>query len=187
MAFLHHKFTRKTLLALILIWSVASFWYLNPLTVARAIVVLLGILGFVFICYEIVPAFLLILLSFTTSYALYGFFLSLNVPIWQIMIAILIIFGYLFTYFEQKTGILGNKRLVYLILFSLIILEVFMVMSYFLINPLGQSLVISTVSYLFSGFCFAVLAKREDVRFSTYIIIAVLVIAAVFLTSVWSI
>ena len=101
------------------------------------------------------------------------------------MLAILLVFGYFFYYTEQRIGILGNKRLIYLILFSLITLEVFFALNYFLISPLSKSLIISIVSYLFIGFCYSVLAKHEDSKLITYLILAVVLIASVFLTSIW--
>jgi hypothetical protein len=101
------------------------------------------------------------------------------------MIAILFIFGYLFVYTEQKIGILGNKRLIYLVLFSLIILEVFLVLSYFLINPLSQSIIIGAISYLFIGYCYTILAKHTDNRFSTYAMFTAGVIFLVIASSTW--
>ncbi|MCX6808379.1 MAG: hypothetical protein NTW50_01810 [Candidatus Berkelbacteria bacterium] len=103
------------------------------------------------------------------------------------MVGILSVFSYLFAYFEQRIGILGNKRLVYLVLFSLIILEVFLSLSYFLINPIGQSLIIAAISYLFVGFCYTVLAKHTDNKFITYVIFTTIAVGLVFLTSAWGV
>ncbi|MFA5926986.1 MAG: hypothetical protein WCT32_01460 [Patescibacteria group bacterium] len=164
----------------------ASFLVLNPLWVARISILALGALGLALTWAEIAPLFLLIFLAFSTSYAFYGFFFQYNLPTWLIMISILVIFGYIFTYTEQKTGILGNKRLIYLILFSLVVLEVFLVLSYFMINPLSQSLIIAATAYLFAGFCFSILAKRDDTSLKTYLWVAISAISAILLTSSWS-
>jgi hypothetical protein len=131
--------------------------------------------------------FILILLSFTTAYGFYGVLFQFSLPLWFIMLGITCVFGYLFTFFEQRIGILGNKRLVYLVLFSLIVLEVFLALSYFLINPIGQSLIISAISYLFVGYCYTILAKHTDNKFITYVVLSVVVIAAIFLTSTWGV
>jgi hypothetical protein len=127
----------------------------------------------------------LILLSFTSTYAFSIFMFQLNIPLWLIMIGVIVIFGYLFTYTEQKIGILGNKRLIYLILFSLLILEAFLALSYFAISPINQSIIIASISYLFIGYCYTILAKHVDNNFLTYIIITTLAILLVFLTSTW--
>ena len=142
---------------------------------------------FIFVWFEIAPVFLLIFSSFSVSYALYGFLFQFGLPIWLIMLAILIIFGYLFVDMEQKLGILGDKRLIYLVLFSLLILEVFLVLNYFLISPISKSLIIGTVSYVFVGFCYTVLAKHTDNKFLTYLVVAAMVVTAVFVTSIWGI
>lgn len=147
--------------------------------------VILSIIGFIFILKEISAIFLLLLLSFTTSYAFYVFLFLLSLPLWLVMIGILIIFGYLFTYTEQKIGILGNKRLIYLVLFSMIILEVFLALGYFLINPISQSLIITAASYFFVGFCYTVLAKHTDNRFITYILVTFAIVAMTLWVSNW--
>jgi len=151
------------------------------------LVVVISLLGLIFVWRESYAIFNLILFSFITAYAFYGVLFQLSLPLWFVMIGILFVFGYLFTYTEQKIGILGNKRLVYLVLFSLIILEVFLALSYFLINPISQSLIIAAISYLFIGFCYTVLAKHTDNRFLTYLILTALVILVVLLTSSWGV
>lgn len=187
MAFLYHKFTRKALLSLILILGVISFWLLTPYLLSCVLVSVAGVLGIIFIWYEIAPIYLLIFLAFTSAYAFYGLFFQYNLPTILIMISILVIFGYIFTYMEQRTGILGNRRLIYLLLFSIIVLEVFLALSYFLINPLNQSLVIAAICYIFSGFCFSVLAKQDDSDIRTYLLIGFSTIFVILLSSSWSV
>lgn len=183
MAFLYHKFTRKILISLILFWGLANFWLINPLLVVTVAITAIGVLCLFYTWYEVSPIFILIYLAFTSSYAFYGLLFQYSAPLWLVMIAIMVIFGYLFTYTEQKIGILGNKRLIYLILFSLVILQVFLALSYFLINPLSQSLLIATVCYLFIGFSYTILAKRHDANLTSYLWLAGAVIIAVLLTS----
>jgi len=186
MFFLHNSILRKLLLFLTLGWGVATFSAVNFSSLHLIILLLLvAIPGIIFIITESSPLYLLILLSFTTSYASYVFLFRYNLPVWLVMIAILIIFGFLFFYIEQKIGILGNRRLIYLVLFSLIQLEVFLVLSYFLIDPVSLSLVIASMSYLFLGFCYSILAKHEDKSFLTYLFISILTILVVFLFAQW--
>jgi len=187
MAFLRNHVLRKIILIVILVWGCLSYYLANSQNqIAVALIVFISILGLISILKETSAIFTLILLSFISAYAFYTFFLQFDLPLWLLMVSIMIVFGYLFTYTEQKIGILSNKRLIYLVLFSLVILEVFLVLSYFLINPISQSLVIATVSYLFIGFCYSVLAKHKDSSFTTYLIVASLVTIAIFLTSGWS-
>lgn len=172
-------------MTLVIAWSVISFWVVNQASFARVLITLLGFLCLLFVWLEIAPVFLLIFSSFSIAYSLYSFLFQFNLPIWLIMLAILIIFGYLFVYTEQKLGILGDKRLIYLILFSIVTLEVFLTLNYFLISPISKSLIIATESYVFVGFCYTVLAKHTDNKFLTYIFISAIVMAVILMTSIW--
>jgi hypothetical protein len=186
MAFLYNQISRKIILTLILLWGLFTIYFVNGLDILLYLLGVISLFGLYYILTESSAIFLLILLSFTTSYAFFIFLFQLNLPVFLIMIGILIVFGYLFTYTEQKIGILGNKRLIYLVLFSLITLEVFLVLSYFLINPISLSLIISITSYFFVGFCYTVLAKHTDNKIGTYILITLIAFLLVFLTSNWS-
>jgi len=184
LAFLYNKITRKITLLLILFWSIVSFYFIDRLVADKVLITTVGLIAFLFIIFELAPLFIVIILSFTVSFALYGFLFTFNLPVWLLMIAILILFGYLFLYMEQKTGILGNKRLIYLLLFSILILEVFLALSYFIINPLSKSLIISAVTYIFIGFCYTVLAKHKDNSFSTYLYFFVFSLILIMIVSI---
>jgi len=188
MAFLYNQPTRRILLTLILLWGCFSFYTVNSASlVLLCLTGFLSLLSLIFIWSEISAIFLLIFISFLSAYSFFIALYQYNLPIYLVMLAVVVIFGYLFTYTEQKIGILGDKRLIYLVLFSLIILEIFMALSYFLISPISQSLIIATVSYLFIGFCYTILARHTDNRFITYVSLSVLIIAVVFATSSWGI
>lgn len=187
MAFLHNQILRKVILSLILLWGCFSYYLANSQNmVAVWMIFFVSFLGLISIIKESSAIFTLILLSFISAYAFYTFFLQFDLPLWILMLSILAVFGYLFTYVEQKIGILSNKRLIYLILFSLVVLEVFLILSYFLINPISQSLIIASICYLFIGFCYSVLAKHSDSSFATYSVVTTIIIIAVFITSNWS-
>ena len=186
MAFLYNQPARRILLTLILIWGCFSFYTLNSSSfLLLGLTGFLALLAFIFIWTEISAIYLLIFLSFLSAYSFFVSLYQYNFPIYLLMLAVILIFGYLFTYTEQKIGILGDKRLVYLVLFRLIILEIFMALSYFLISPVSQSLIIATISYLFIGFCYTILAKHTDNKFTTYVSLTILVMAVIFITSSW--
>lgn len=187
MAFLYNKLSRRILLLLILFWGSGSFFIVTPIFFARVVFLVLSIFVFISIIAEIVPNIILIFLSFTTSYALYNAFLQFNLPLWLLMVAILVFFGYIFTYAEQKTGLLGDKRLIYLILFALIILEIFLALSYIPINPLSRSIIIASFYYIISGYCLSVLAKRENSNFRTYLLWTTIIITLILFSSHWQI
>jgi len=187
MAFLYNKFNRKLLLFLILTWGITSFWLINQAFYSKVAISVLAVICFFLIIYEVAPIILLIISSFLVSYSLYGFLFQFGLPLWFVMLSILVIFGYLFVYTEQKIGILGNQRLIYLLLFSIITLEVFLALNYFLISPISKSMIISAVSYIFIGFCYTVLAKHEDKNFLSYIILFGVTVVIIFSTSIWGI
>lgn len=187
MAFLRNQTLRKIILSVILLWGTLTFYLSNGQNeILLYMIVLVSLFGLYIIWRELSAIFILILLSFFSAYAFNVFFLQFDLPLWLLMLSILVVYSYLFTYTEQKIGILSNKRLIYLVLFSLVILEVFLILSYFLINPISQSIIVSAVSYLFLGFCYTVLAKHEDNSFVTYIVVASVIILSVFLTSSWN-
>jgi len=185
MAFLYNRLNRKILLTLILSWSLSSFFISEQPLFLVIIVSVLSLVSFVFIWLEKAPLFLLVSNSFLSAFALYVAMFYLSFPFWLLLIAVLILFGFIFTYTEQKIGILGNQRLVYLLLFTIIIIEFFFALSYFLISPLNRSLIIAVIAYLLVGYCYTVLAKHEDNKFTTYILFSVSAIILIMATSNW--
>jgi len=187
MAFLHSTILRRVTLTFILLWGIAPFYYLNQDSAFLLWTFFLsaGIVLY-FIWYEVSAIFILIYLSFVTAYAFNVFLFQFSIPFYVAMIGILLVYGYLFTYMEQKIGILGNKRLIYLLLFSLIILQVFLITSFFLISPINQSLIIAVTSYLFVGYCYTILAKHSDNNFYHYVLFSALALFAIFTTADWS-
>lgn len=187
MAFLYNTILRRITLTFILLWGIAPFYYLNsdaPFILVLFFITVLAALYFIWS--EISAIFILIYLSFTTAFAFNVFLFQFSIPLYVAMIGILLVFSYLFTYMEQKIGILGNKRLIYLVLFSLIILQVFLLSSFFLISPINQSLIIATISYLFVGYCYTILAKHKDSNFHHYVLFSILALLSIFLSTDWS-
>lgn len=185
MAFLKSKILRSIILTMLALWAVFSFWFLNSITFVSIIISILGVIALYAIWREVLILYLVSFLTFTGSYALYGFLFSFNLPLWVVMIAILLIFGYIFTYLEQKSDILGKNKLVYLFIFSLIVLEVFLFLSYFLISPINRSLIITLVVYVISGFSFWVLRKDDLKNFSAYVYLSVLVMMTILISAKW--
>lgn len=147
-------------------------------------ITILGVIALILAVVEAAPIFLLIFLSFTASFAFYGFLFQYSLPVWLVMLGLILIFGYVYLYVEQRIGILGNKRLIYLLLFCLIALEVFLSLSYYLINPLSKSIIMAIISYLFMGFSYIVLAKHEG-KLATYLSVAFITVILILLSSSW--
>ena len=185
MAILTNKTLRSIILTILALWAVFSFWFLNSIVFISVIISILGVIALYAIWQEVLILYLVSFLTFAGSYALYGFLFSFNLPLWVVMIALFLIFAYIFTYLEQKSDILGKNKLVYLLIFSLIVLEVFLFLSYFLISPINRSLIITLVVYVISGFTFWVLRKNDVKNFSVYVYLSILVMMAILISAKW--
>jgi hypothetical protein len=185
MAILKNKILRQAVLSVLLGWSMLTFWLLSgSLGVNITLSALYGVI-LLFVWVEYIPLAVTIALSFSCAYALYGFLFYFNLPLWVILIAALIIYSYLFTYFEQKSSILGIERLVYLALFGLIITETFLFLSYFLISPINRSLIVALVVYAIIGFVTTIIKSGEHKKFYTYSLSAAILMLICLLTANW--
>lgn len=185
MAVFENQLVRKIILIIILAWSMISFWYLSRVAITNYIVSFLALVTLISIIWDFYTLFIVVFLGFVSSYALYGYFFSLNLPIWVIMLAIFIVFGYLFLYLENKSEILKDLKYIYFFIFGLIILETFLFLSYFLISPINRSLIISSIVYIISGYCFWVLGQKNMKNFSAYIYISLIAICSVLVSARW--
>lgn len=183
MAFLHNKSLRRATLILLTAWSAGSFWFFSQSLFINVVITFVAVTSLYLIWTELSPLFILIFLTFASSFALYGFLFFLNLPLWIIMILGLLVFGYLFTYFEQKVDVLKPEQLIYLALFALIIAETFIFISYYLISPLNRSLIIALVAYLLAGFCLSIIEKKDAKKFFIYLITFALVLLLIVTTA----
>ncbi len=187
MAVLYSTNLRRVILALILVWSITTFWFSGQVDFLNWTITILG-LGTLFLIYfERSPSTILIFLSFTSAYALYSFLYYFNLPLFVIMLGAFIVFGYLFLYVEQILAILGSERLIYLFIFNLIILELFIFLSYILIDPLNRSLIIGISGYLFLGYCLDYVDKDLPQRFMNFVFIFLVLLVLILLTANWQI
>lgn len=187
MAVLYNSNLRKIILASILLWSGATFWFSETIPFLNWAIVIVGLLVLLLIYFERSPSTILIYLSFTSAFALYSFLYYFNLPLWVIMIGAFLIFGYLFLYTEQILAILGIERIIYLLIFNLIILELFIFLSYILIDPLNRSLIIGISSYLFLGYCIDYVDKDLPNRFLNFIYVFMVLLILILLTANWQI
>lgn len=95
----------------------------------------------------------------------------------------ILIYGYLFTYFEQKVDVLKPEQLIYLALFALIIAETFIFIGYYLISPLNRSLIISLIAYLLAGFCLSIIEKQSARKFYVYLITFAIILLLIVITA----
>lgn len=99
------------------------------------------------------------------------------------MIFGILVYAYLFTFFEQKVDVLDPEQLIYLALFALIIAETFIFISYYLISPINRSLVIALVAYLLAGFCLSIIEKKNTKQFNLYLLIFSVALLLIIITA----
>ena len=157
----NHKY-RAAILTILLVWTTIFFWLLCPVFVVNIIMAILSLIVLFSIIFDKNYQLSTIFLSFQTSYVLYGYMLVNNLPSWLIMLGVLIISMYLFSYIEQKIEIAPEQKGILNIIFSLVVLETFLFLGYFLISPINRSLVIASVVYLIHGYCDIVLKNHEN-------------------------
>ncbi len=185
MKFLSNKIFRTVLLTLMLVWATTFFWLLCPVLSVNIIVIIVSSLCLISIITNSNNPFTIIYLSFVTSYVLYGYMLVNNFPVWLIMLGVLIITLYLLTYLEQQENIVEDQRIVFLTIFSLIILELFLFLGYFLISPINRSLLISLTIYLIYGFCEKVITSGKYQEMKSYLLVFLFVFVTIILTASW--
>lgn len=185
MAILDNKNLRKTILSVVLIWATVFFWLLSPIQSANIIVSVISVFCLLAILLEKNSHFIVIFLSFISAYVLYGYILVNNFPIWLIMIGLLLIYLYLYAYLEQMVDMIRGEKNIYLMIFSLVSVETFLFLGYFIISPLNRSLILAGTVYLVYGFLESVISKKEVRKMLPYILVFLLVFATMLLTASW--
>lgn len=176
---------RRGILSLILIWATVFFWLLNSTFIINLFVSAVALLCFVAILWEKSAHFTTIYLSFLTAYVLYGYILVNNFPIWLAMIGIMLVFFYLFAYLEEMSDLIPGEKPIYLMVFSLLAVETFLFLGYYIISPINRSLILSAVVYLIFGFLESCSAGKSFKSIVPYVLVFLLVFVTMLLTASW--
>lgn len=176
---------RKCTLSILLIWATAFFWLLNPVPLVNILISIISLFCLVLIIFEKSSHFTVIYLSFITAYVLYGYMLVNNFPIWLIMIGILLIYLYLYAYLEQMAEMIIGEKPIYLMVFSLISVETFFFLGYYVISPINRSLILSAGVYIIYGFLDSIVAKKSAKAMMSYILVFLFVFATMLITASW--
>lgn len=186
MAFLYNTTLRRIALTLITVWSIGSFWFFNDINAINVIISIAGLFILYSIFMEVSELFILIFLSFTTTFAFYGFLFLFNLPIWLVMAGSLLIFIYLFAYFDQKRAYLKRERSIFIVLYGLILAETFLLSSYLLISPFNRSAIIMIVTYVITGFSIEIIGQKSFKNFLPYVYFMLAGFVLLLGSAVWS-
>ena len=180
------KIVSKVILTILLIWGSASFFLFTSLPLIKWSVAILGLAALTLIFLGLGELFLLLFINFTNLYAFYGFLFTYNLPLYIVMIGLAIVSGASFFILGRK--MIGEEKnfLLILVFFVLAMLELYLALSYWLINPLSRSLIILVFIYLFSGFLSSIkgeiFAKKN---FRTYLLTAIIILIVLVFTISW--
>jgi len=194
------KIVSSGVLLLLILWGSASFFlFKSPLPAEILVVAFALIATYLILAPEpkaslresgsfgagLGDLFVLYFLSFVNFYAFYGLLFTYNLPLYIIMFGITLVFGVSFLFLGQKF-VNKNFFYLYLLFFVIIILELFLTLSFWLVNPLTRSLVIVVFVYLLFGFWVSISDQQFDkISFRNYLVVSIIVLAMIILTVGW--
>lgn len=185
MHLLANKNLRKFILSVILTWATLFFWLLSPVQTVNILVTVISVLCFLAVLFEKNSHFIVIYLSFISAYVLYGYVLVNNFPFWLMMIGILLIYLYLYGYLEQMIELISGEKVIYWLIFSLISVETFLFLGYYIISPINRSLILSATVYMIFGFLDSLYGKKNPRAMMPYILVFSLIFVTMLLTASW--
>jgi hypothetical protein len=173
-------------LLLLIIWGSASFFLFSSFPLIKWAVVLISLLAVYLVLASVGELLLLFLINFTTTYAFYGLLFSYNLPVWFIMIGIIAVSAVTFILLSGKI-LTESSRFVLMVMFYVIsMIELYLTLSYWLVNPLTRSLIMSVFVYIFVGFLSSIKGNIFVGRsFRTYLFFAILVMIMLLFTMSW--
>lgn len=147
----------------------------------RICVAVIGLISIYLIWTQSFPTLPILYLVFTGCYFLYQLLFSHSWPIYLIMGILFVILWLVFPIFH-----INQNHGIYFFLFVLTLFEVFLALSYWLVNPITRSLILAITAYLFGGWLIAIQTKKYD-DFKRYILFAFIAFLIILTTSRWGI
>lgn len=176
--------SRGTLLLLVF-WGLASFFLFNSPLPAEILVVVFALASIYFIFVGHGELFLLYFINFVNFYAFYGLLFTYNLPLYLIMIGLVLVSGSSFLFLGR--GIINDKDFyLYWLLFVILLLELFLALSFWLVNPLTRGLILIVFIYIMFGFWTSINNEKIDkIFFRNYLIVAAIILLIIFTTVGW--
>lgn len=175
----------RGILLLLVFWGSASFFLFKSPLLAEITVTTFALIAVFLIFTGKGELPLLYFINFINFYAFYGLLFTYNLPLYLVMIALILVSGASFILLGEKI-IKVDHFYLYLILFVIVILELFLTLSYWLINPLTRSLVLVISVYLLFGFWTSIFNNQFNKdSFRNYLIVAAIVMFVILLTVSW--
>jgi len=149
--FVKSLLVKITLMILILLGA-ASFFMFQTIMAFQWIFAFSSILAIIFYLKNSSSFFVIIVVSFSLSYLIFGLASTFGLPLWALFISLAgllsLIIYLVYSQLQINISNFNSILLFYLIITS----EIILALSFWLVNPLTKSLILSIFSYLFSGY-----------------------------------
>lgn len=182
------KLSWKLLSILLLIIVNIGFFYFETSLTLRVMAVLLSLTGFLSITYS--PEIFTLVLLYLGLYDLYNVRYGLAIPLFIIIIIVFCLSSVCF-FLETRFNKLAEKLsknifLLYLITTGLIILEIFLTMSFWPVDPKIKSLVIVIIYYLLGRIFYMHITNVLHLKKAlNYIIVSIIVLGLVLVYNIF--
>jgi len=190
---------RRSLLPVLLTLGVLSFMFFMPEALFRQIILVVSTFCLYFLLLNIdqfpYKSFLITRLNFSfvslvASYLLYYSVSHLSVsfamPLWALMLIVVAVSFAVVYSVLWASGIERTKAILYTVLFGFLMSEVFLVVSFWPVDPSAKSIVLVVALYIFWGifshWLERILTKRVVVE---YIMVGLILIGVVLVTASW--
>jgi len=180
------KILSRAVLLILIIWGSASFFLFATLPLVQWSVAALGAVAAVLTLLDLSEVLLLLFINFTNFYAFYGVLFTYNLHPAIVMMGLSLVSGASFFILGRKLIEKENNLFLVLTFFLLFVLELYLALSFWLINPLSRSLIAMVFIYLFLGFLMSVKGEIFNQKnFRLYLLVAVAILAILLFTTSW--
>jgi|GEM_PF-997119 len=187
----------KGILAAVLAATLFGFWYFENSLLLKILVIVLAIagLGVMFGRKTDKPPlrsrneFIILLILYLGLFTLYNALYGLSIPLYLVMIAVLTLVSGLFfgLLVSDKLDTIINPPLfsVFIIMSGLVILETFLSLSFWPIDPKVKSLIIVVIFYIITNLIYLYTHNVLKLKRTLGILIVGIVILTVFILNIW--
>ena len=176
----------RAVLLMLIIWGSASFFLFVTLPVVQWSVAAFGALAAVLTFFDLGEVFLLLFINFTNFYAFYGVLFTYNLHPAIVMVGLSLVCGASFFILGRKLIGEKNNPVLTLVFFVLFVLELYLTLTFWLINPLSRSFIATIFVYLFLGFLISIKGEIFNQKnFRLYLLVAVAILLILLFTTSW--
>lgn len=176
---------RKLISTLIIVVFTILFCSMNSVLIVNGAIICVSFLSLLFLIFDRNVSIITLYINFISSYVLFSYLLLGNAPVWLVMLPVLVINIYLFSYLPNLQEAEMEIRNIYLIVYSLVVVEIFLFMGYFVLSPINRSLVLTLCLYLIYGYNDRVIRENDRQGFYRYIMVFFLIFVTIVLSASW--